>query len=82
MRMTGNWLENRRIMMDIDVLLKCNDCPNIVSCLGYLMEDNCMWVCMNLMSMCFDKLLKLTNKPIPENILGKLTVCVSLSKIE
>ena len=35
---------------------------------------------MELMASCFDKLLKLIQQPIPEPILGKLTVSVN-SKI-
>lgn len=75
MRVTGNIDENKRIIMDLEILLKCNDCENIVSCLGYFMPEGAVWVCMDLMSMCFDKVLKLTKRPIPEKILGKLTLC-------
>jgi hypothetical protein len=34
---------------------------------------------MELMASCFDKLLKLIQQPIPENVLGKLTFAVSLT---
>lgn len=62
--------------MDLEVVLKSNDCRDIVKCLGYLISVSDVWICMELMSMCFDKLLKLIKAPIPEEILGKLTVSV------
>jgi mitogen-activated protein kinase kinase 7 len=68
--------ENKRIIMDLDVVLKSNDCNHIVRCLGYFITESDVWICMELMSMCFDKLMKLIKKPIPEPILGKLTVSV------
>lgn len=77
MRRTGNAEENKRILMDLDVVLKSHDCKYIVKCLGCFVRDPDVWICMELMSMCFDKLLKLTKKPVPEPILGKVTVAVS-----
>ncbi|ALC48756.1 hep [Drosophila busckii] len=74
MRRTGNAEENKRILMDLDVVLKSHDCKYIVKCLGCFVRDPDVWICMELMSMCFDKLLKLTKKPVPEPILGKVTV--------
>ena len=76
MRISGIAEENRRIIMDLDVVLKCSNCAEIVKCLGYLISESDVWICMELMSMCFDKLLKLTSEPVPESILGKLTVSV------
>lgn len=74
MRVSGIVEENRRIIMDLDVVRKCHDCANIVKCLGYIISESDVWICMELMSMCFDKLLKRIKKPIPEPILGKLVV--------
>lgn len=78
MRISGVIEENKRIIMDLDIVLKCYTCENIVSCLGYFISDTDVWICMDLMTLCFDKLLKFINKPIPENILGKLTIYVSI----
>lgn len=77
MRRTGNAEENKRILMDLDVVLKSHDCKYIVKCLGCFVRDPDVWICMELMSMCFDKLLKLSKRPVPEPILGKVTVAVS-----
>lgn len=79
MRRTGNDEENKRIIMDIDVVLKSHDCPYIVQCLGCFITEADVWICMELMTTCFDKLLKKTNLPVPEDILGKVTLAVSRS---
>ena len=34
MRRSGNREENKRIIMDLDVVLKSHDCPFIVQCIG------------------------------------------------
>ena len=65
--------------MDLDILLACHDCPNIVQCYGYFIKDTEVWICMELMTTCFDKMLKKFKSPIPENILGKIAVAVSHS---
>lgn len=78
MRISGKVEENKRIIMDLDVVVKSHDCKYIVKCLGYFISESDVWICMELMSLCFDKLLKLIKGPIPENILGKLTVSVSI----
>ncbi|CAG2183596.1 unnamed protein product, partial [Oppiella nova] len=39
MRRSGNKEENKRITMDLDILLACHDCPNIVQCYGYFIKD-------------------------------------------
>ncbi|CAF2348333.1 unnamed protein product [Rotaria sp. Silwood2] len=65
--------ENKRIIMDLDVLVKSYNFPYIVCCLGYFIRQTEVWICMELMASCFDKLLRLIRQPIPESILGKLT---------
>ena len=74
MRKTGNTDENKRIIMDLDVVLKSHDCEHIVLCLGCFVTDSDVWICMELMSTCFDKLLKQLKQPIPEAICGKVAV--------
>lgn len=80
MRRTGNSEENKRIIMDIDVVLKSHDCPYIVHCLGCFITEADVWICMELMATCFDKLMKRSKQPVPEPILGKVTVAVSEKK--
>ncbi|CAB3259258.1 unnamed protein product [Arctia plantaginis] len=74
MRRSGNSEETKRILMDLDVVVRSHDCPYIVRCLGCFVTDADVWICMELMATCFDKLLKRLGAPIPEAILGKVTV--------
>ncbi|CAG9822602.1 unnamed protein product [Phaedon cochleariae] len=74
MRRSGNIDESKRIIMDIEVVLKSHDCKYIVQCLGCFITDSEVWICMELMDTCFDKLLKRFKQPVPEEVLGKVTV--------
>ena len=60
--------------MDLDVVLKSHDCEHIVLCLGCFVTDSDVWICMELMATCFDKLLRQLRQPIPEAICGKVAV--------
>ncbi|XP_066150764.1 dual specificity mitogen-activated protein kinase kinase 7-like isoform X1 [Euwallacea fornicatus] len=73
MRRSGNSDETKRIIMDIEVVLK-SDCRYIVKCLGCFITEAEVWICMELMDTCFDKLLKRLNQPVPEDVLGKVSV--------
>ncbi|KAK0089008.1 hypothetical protein PV325_009759 [Microctonus aethiopoides] len=74
MRRSGNAEENKRIIMDLDVVLKSHDCPYIVQCLGCFITESDVWICMELMVTCLDKLLKKCRQSIPEDFLGKVTL--------
>lgn len=82
MRRSGNCEETKRILMDLDVVVRSHDCPYIVRCLGCFVTDADVWICMELMASCFDKLLKRLRAPIPEEILGKVTVAVSMNHMK
>ncbi|PIK35153.1 putative dual specificity mitogen-activated protein kinase kinase 7 isoform X1 [Apostichopus japonicus] len=88
MRRSGNREENKRILMDLDIVLKSHSCPYIVavygsnchtgktitfSCCGHKSE---VWICMEQMSTCLDKLIKKLKEPIPEQIIGKMVVSI------
>lgn len=74
---SSNHIEDaKRIKMDLEVLLKCNH-ENIVQCFGCFMQGPRVWIAMELMTTCLDKLLKKTNLPFPEKICGKIAVSVS-----
>lgn len=77
MRRSGNSDETKRIIMDIEVVLKSHDCKYIVHCLGCFITESEVWICMELMDTCFDKLLKRFKQSVPEEVLGKVTVAVS-----
>lgn len=76
MRRSGNSDENKRIIMDLDVVFKSLDCPYIVRYLGCFITESDVWICMELMATCFDRLLKKLQIAIPEDILGKVTFAV------
>uniref|UniRef100_A0A673YH71 Dual specificity mitogen-activated protein kinase kinase 7 n=1 Tax=Salmo trutta TaxID=8032 RepID=A0A673YH71_SALTR len=78
MRRTGNKDENKRILMDLDVVLKSHDCPYIIQCYGAIVTNTDVFIAMELMGTCAEKLKKRIQGPIPERILGKMTVAVSL----
>lgn len=63
--------------IDYSVVLKSHDCPYIVQCLGCFITEADVWICMELMSTCFDKLQKRLQMPIPETILRHVTEAVS-----
>lgn len=68
--------EQKRILMDLDVITRCNDCPYIVNCFGLFISQSDVFVCMELMGTCLEKLLRTTKTPVPEPILGKIALSV------
>ena len=66
--------------MDLDVVMKSNDCPFIVKFYGALFKEGDCWICMQLMDTSLDKFYKFIyeklKQRIPENIIGKITVAV------
>ncbi|OCT86427.1 hypothetical protein XELAEV_18020110mg [Xenopus laevis] len=76
MRRSGNKEENKRILMDLDVVLKSHDCPYIVQCYGTFITNTDVFIAMELMGTCAEKLKKRIQGPIPEDILGKMTVAI------
>uniref|UniRef100_A0A8C5HV68 Protein kinase domain-containing protein n=1 Tax=Gouania willdenowi TaxID=441366 RepID=A0A8C5HV68_GOUWI len=74
MRRTGNKDENKRILMDLDVVLKSHDCPYIIQCYGAIVTNTDVFIAMELMGTCAEKLKKRIQGPIPDT----LTVCVFL----
>lgn len=45
MRRTGNKDENKRILMDLDVVLKSHDCPYIIQCYGAIVTNVSQKLC-------------------------------------
>lgn len=74
---SSNPVESKRIIMDLRILSRAYDCPHIVHSYGYIITENEVMICMEAMATCLDLLLKRTgNKPIPEEIVGKMSVSV------
>ncbi|ESN98030.1 hypothetical protein HELRODRAFT_101835 [Helobdella robusta] len=70
----------KKLLMDLDVVMKSSDCPYIVQFYGALFKEGDCWICMELMSISLDKFYKFVHftlqEMIPEAVLGKLTVAM------
>ncbi|XP_017460971.1 PREDICTED: dual specificity mitogen-activated protein kinase kinase 7-like, partial [Rhagoletis zephyria] len=76
MRRSGNQDDNKHIINDLELLRKCIDFKNIVQCYGYYIMETEVWIFMELMTTCFDRLLKRLGAEtrVPEQIIGKIVV--------
>ena len=77
MRRSGSQDHNKHILNDLRLLITCNY-PNIVRCYGYNVMETEVWIFMELMTTCFGRLLGKLKSPIPESIMGKITVSVMI----
>lgn len=77
-RSTVDEREQKQLLMDLEVVMKSNECPCIVQYYGALFKEGDCWICMELMDTSLDKFYKFIyerlNERIPECILGKITV--------
>lgn len=71
MRRTSNDEENKRIYMDLQVVLQCKS-DYIVASYGYFIKEAEVWICMELMTTCFDHILRQRKRPLPEKFLGAI----------
>uniref|UniRef100_A0A914CMI3 Protein kinase domain-containing protein n=1 Tax=Acrobeloides nanus TaxID=290746 RepID=A0A914CMI3_9BILA len=68
--------EVRRVNMDLDVIRRSNDCEYIVKFHGYLITYGNLYICMELMATCLEKLIKRLNTGFPIAVIGKIAVSV------
>lgn len=76
---TVNSLEQKRLLMDLDVSMRTGSCPYTVRFYGALFREGDVWICMEVMDISLDKFYKMlykNQKNIPEDILGKITEAV------
>ncbi|XP_031632322.1 dual specificity mitogen-activated protein kinase kinase 4 [Contarinia nasturtii] len=77
-RSTVDEKEQKQLLMDLEVVMKSNDCNYIVQFYGALFKEGDCWICMELMDISLDKFYKFIcereNERIPESILAKITV--------
>lgn len=77
-RSTVDEKEQKQLLMDLDVVMRSNECLYIVKFYGALFKEGDCWICMELMSISLDKFYKFVHghlhQSIPEDILGKITV--------
>uniref|UniRef100_A0A914DR37 mitogen-activated protein kinase kinase n=1 Tax=Acrobeloides nanus TaxID=290746 RepID=A0A914DR37_9BILA len=76
MRNTDDHEEKKRVYMDLYVIRKSNDCEYIVKCHGYIITYDHLYICMELMATCLEKLMAKLKSGLPEEIIGKVTVSV------
>lgn len=76
MRHTDDSEERKRVYMDLYVIRKSNDCEYIVKCHGYIITYDHLYICMELMATCLEKLMAKLDRGLPEEIIGKVTVSV------
>ncbi|ESN92277.1 hypothetical protein HELRODRAFT_89696, partial [Helobdella robusta] len=76
---TVNSLEQKRLLMDLEVNMRTGNCPYTVRFYGALFREGDVWICMEVMDTSLDKFYKdiyKNGKVIPEDILGKIAVAV------
>lgn len=65
--------------MDLDISLRTADCPYTVHFYGAMFREGDVMICMEVMDVSLDKFYARAfniNKPIPENVLGKVACSV------
>ncbi|XP_053692670.1 dual specificity mitogen-activated protein kinase kinase 4-like [Sabethes cyaneus] len=77
-RSTVDEKEQKQLLMDLEVVMKSNDCNTIVTFYGALFKEGDCWICMELMDTSLDKFYKFIcdcqNSRIPEAILGQIAL--------
>ncbi|KAI5651854.1 protein kinase domain-containing protein [Phthorimaea operculella] len=77
-RSTVDEKEQKQLLMDLEVVMKSNDCPYIVQFYGALFKEGDCWICMELMDTSLDKFYKFIcermQTRIPETIIAKITL--------
>lgn len=75
-RSTVDEKEQKQLLMDLDVVMRSNNCPFIVQFYGALFTEGDCWICMELMDISLDKFYRFVyhrlQQQIPESILGKI----------
>ena len=77
-RSTVDEREQKELLMDLDVVMRSNDCPFIVLFFGAIFKEGDCWICMEMMDTSTDKFYKFIydqlKESIPEKVIGKITV--------
>ena len=66
--------------MDLDVSMRTSDCKYTVHFFGAMFRDGDVMICMEVMDISLDKFYMrafANERPIPENVLGKIAYSVS-----
>ena len=76
---TVNTIEQRRLLMDLDISMRSSDCEYTVHFFGAMFREGDVWICMEVMDTSVDKFyLKVfgSGREMPECVLGKIAFSV------
>jgi len=76
---TVNNVEQRRMLMDLDISMRSSDCPFTVHFYGAMFREGDVWICMEVMDTSVDKFYARVfenGRTIPEPVLGKISFSV------
>lgn len=76
---TVNSVEQRRMLMDLDISMRSSDCPFTVHFYGAMFREGDVWICMEVMDTSVDKFYARVFKngrSVPEPVLGKIAFSV------
>jgi len=76
---TTNSIETKRLLMDLDISMRSMECPYTVHYFGAMFREGDVMICMEVMDISLDKFYARAfniNKPIPEDVLGKVAYSV------
>uniref|UniRef100_A0A0V0G9F5 mitogen-activated protein kinase kinase n=1 Tax=Triatoma dimidiata TaxID=72491 RepID=A0A0V0G9F5_TRIDM len=77
--LTVNTIEQKRLLMDLDISMRSSDCAHTVQFYGALFREGDVWICMEVMDTSLDKFYAKGMKhglTIPEPILGNIALAV------
>jgi len=81
---TVNSVEQKRLIMDLDISMRSSDCQFTVHFYGAMFREGDVWICMEVMDTsldqfylkAFEKNTNAENQVIPEEVLGKIAISV------
>ena len=76
---TVNSIENRRLLMDLDISMRSSDCDFTVHFFGAMFREGDVWICMEVMDTSVDKFYQkvfANNRDMPEWVIGKIAFSV------
>ena len=76
---TVNSIENKRLLMDLDISMRSSDCDYTVHFFGAMFREGDVWICMEVMDTSVDKFYRKVfenSRDMPEWVLGKIAFSV------
>ena len=76
---TVNTVEQRRLLMDLDISMRSSDCDFTVHFFGAMFREGDVWICMEVMDTSVDKFYAKvfgSDREMPEWVLGKIAFSV------